>query len=242
MRLPTPRALRVPLVLVFAAVFAAAGCAKPTPTGGGQTQPPTTAATTSGTGSTGGTPTSTPPAAGGEYKVTYGWAVPSQKVTVTNKVTVPIAPPPSPPLPYLVGIYVGNHPEASPKYQRISFYFRGAFPSYNLQYVREVLSEGQGTPISLEGNAFLNIQFVEAQGHDNSGNSTIKDVAKQHIGFHNLISYAPGGDFEGYMTFGLGIQTAKNSDQVIPIRVGELKKPDGAGGFLYVVAFDVQNA
>ncbi len=175
-----------------------------------------------------------------EYRVSYGWAVPSNQVTIPHSVSVPIAPPPALPLPYLVAIYVGNHPEASPQYQRISFYFRGAFPEYNLQYVSSVTAEGSGATVPLQGNGFLRVGFIQAQAHDNSGASTVKASPKNPIGFANLKSYGFAGDFEGHVTYGLGIQSAPNSDQVLPIRAGELKKPDGAGGFFYVVHFDVQ--
>lgn len=176
-----------------------------------------------------------------EYRVTYDWAVPSDEVTVSHPLTGPIAAPPAPPLPYLVGIYVGDHPEGSPPYQRISYYFRGAFPSYHFNYVPSVLSEGVGTPIPLQGNAFLGIHFVEAQARDEAGASTVKASPPSSIGFQNLKSYGFGGDFEGYITYGLGIQVAPGRDQVLKIRAGELKKADGAGGFFYVVHFDVQS-
>jgi len=176
-----------------------------------------------------------------DYRRSYGWGVPSSQVTVNHLLSPPIAPPPASPLPYLVAIYVADHPEGSPKYSRISFYFRGAFPSYRLQYVKQVLSEGKGTPISLEGNSFLRIQFVEAQTHDSGGKSTVSVAPKLHIGLANLKSYGFGGDFEGYVTYGLGIQVAPNSDQALAIRAGELTKPDGSGGMYYIVHVDVRN-
>jgi hypothetical protein len=33
-----------------------------------------------------------------------------------------------------------------------------------------------------------------------------------------------------------------NSDQVLPLRLGELTKPDAAGGSYYVVIVDIQTA
>jgi hypothetical protein len=186
-------------------------------------------------------PTSEPPTADLEYRVTYDWAVPSNQVTIPNAVHAPIAPAPALPLPYLVAVYVGDHPEANPKYQRTSFYFRGAFPEYNLQYVPSLTAEGSGATIPLEGNAVLQVGFVSAQAHDNTGASTVKATPKNPIGFQNLKSYGFAGDYEGYVTYGLGIQAAPESDQVLQIRASELKKPDGAGGFYYVVHVDVQN-
>jgi hypothetical protein len=226
--------------LALSACNQAAGTGNPDPTGA----PPAT--TSPGSGSLGGAsqppppPSREPTASGLEYRVSYNWGVPSRPVAVEHPLTAPIAPPPALPLPYLVAIYAADHPEASPKYQRISFYFRGQFPSYNLQYVREVLSEGPGTPIPLEGNAFLRVGFIDAQQHDNAGASTLKESPRNPLGLPNLKSYGLAGDFEGHVTYGLGIQVAPNSDQVLKIRAGELKKPDGAGGFFYVVHFDVQ--
>ena len=238
--------MRLRLVPALVAVlFIAAGCNGPAGPGG----PPGATTTTSSDGSTTGTgtqgtvappPASEPPGDGIEYRVSYAFAVPSSPVTVSHPFTPPIAPPPSPPLPYLVGVYVGNHPEGSPAYQRISFYFRGTFPSYRFGYVPKVVSDGSGAPVSLMGNSFLSIVFTTAQAHDNAGASTVLKTPPNPIGFTNLKSYAPAGDFEGYVSYGLGIQVAPGSDQVLKIRAGELKRPDGSGGFFYVVHFDVQ--
>ena len=175
------------------------------------------------------------PSPSADYKVTYGFAVPTTTVTISHSVTPP-------PLPYLVGIYVGEHPEGTPPYQRISFYFRVGFPTYGFSYVPSVLSEGQGAPIPLSGNAFLRVGFVDAQAHDDAGHPTVTASPANQIGYSTLRSYGFAGDFEGHLTYGLGLQTAPNSDQVLPIRGGELKKPDGSGDFFYVVHVDVQSA
>ena len=240
------RMRRVPVFLCAVAALTAGGCAEQAasaPGQGGATRAP--AATTSSTGGAKpaepAPPASEPTAPSAEYRVSYDWGVPAKTVTVHHPFTPPIAPAPLPPLPYLVAIYVGDHPEGSPKYGRISFYFRGTFPSYHFQYVRQVLDEGQGAPISLEGNSYLDIHFVDAQAHDAAGKSTIKVSPDSHIGFRNLKSYGFGGDFEGHLTYGLGIQVAPGSDQVLAIRAGELKKPDGSGDFYYVVHVDVRN-
>jgi hypothetical protein len=241
----------VPLLLLAAAALAVGGCTEPaTPNRAG----PTSAGSPVGTPApavatpapTGANPTERPPApretpAVMDYRISYGWGVPSNEVTVDHPLRVPIAPPPAPPLPYLEAIYVADHPEGSPKYSRISFYFRGALPSYRLQYVRQILSDGQGTPISLEGNSFLRIVFANAQAHDSAGRSTVHMSPKSHIGFANLKSYGFGGDFEGYVTYGLGIQVAPNSDRVLAIRAGELTRSDGSGGVYNIVHIDIRH-
>jgi hypothetical protein len=218
---------------LVAAVMLTAAC---TPKDDGTPGPGGTTGTTATTGSpaTGGATPDTTPAEGGVWKVRYGFAVPSARITITNPSLIP--------LPYLAEIHTGDHSNENPAYARISFYFRGGMPGYNLQYAKEVLTEGKGDPVKLEGNSFLRFQFTNARTHDDAGKSTIKVAPKPHIGYQNLISYGFGGDFEGYVTYGLGIKVAANSDQVLPIRVGELtKKPDGSGGYFYVVAIDVRN-
>jgi hypothetical protein len=238
---------RLVLAVASSAPALALGACNKGPTGSADPSTPASPpATSPGGGSLGEAseppppPTREPTASGLEYRVSYNWGVPSKQVVVAHPLTAPIAPPPALPLPYLVAIYAADHPEGNPQYQRISFYFRGAFPSYNFQYVREVLSEGPGTPIPLLGNAFLRVGFVDAQQHDNAGRSTVKASPRNPMGYKNLKSYGLAGDFEGHVTYGLGIQVAPNSDQVLKIRAGELKKPDGSGGFFYVVHFDVQ--
>jgi hypothetical protein len=234
--------MRTPVLPVLAcaaslAVAALMACTSVGPAPG-ESAPGPTAAGSSALGSAPGSsapaaapPAAEPAAAGVEYRVTYPFGVPSTEVAVTNQVTA---------RPVLVAIYVGNHPHETPPYQRISFYFRGSFPSYRFQYVPSVLSDGRGSPIPLQGNAFLRMVFVDAQAHDDSGAATVQVSPPASIGFKNLKSYGQAGDYEGYLTYGLGIQTAANSDQVLRIRTGELKKPDGSGGFFYVVHVDVE--
>lgn len=178
-------------------------------------------------------PTDEPTATDGDHRVTYDWAAPSDQVTITHEAAAPT--------PYLVAIYAGDHPEVEPPYQRVSFYFREGFPEYNLQYVRSVEGEGTGAPISLQGNAFLRVGFVNAQAHDDSGATTISTAPEEAIGFQNLKSYGSAGDFEGHLTYGLGLQVAPDSDQVLLVRAGELQKPDAEGGVYYVVYVDVQS-
>jgi hypothetical protein len=220
-----------PRLLLLLAVLVVGGCATPTP--GGTSSPSTSSTVPSPAASPVSAPASSASAAedGGEYRVTYGFAVPSNLVTINHDVNPP-------PLPTLIGIYVGNHPEGAPAYQRISFYFRTGFPTYRFQYVAQVISDGRGDVVPLPGNSFLSIVFTTAWAHNDSGASTVAQAAPQNIGFPNLRGYAPAGDFEGHVSFGLGIQAAPNSDQALPIRAGELTRPDGT----FVVHFDVQTA
>jgi hypothetical protein len=139
---------------------------------------------------------------------------PSSLVTIAHTVTPPIAQPPAPPLPYLVGIYVGNHP---PSYQRISFYFRGAFRRTVFQYVRQVTSDGSGAPVSLSGKQFPVDRVPECAGALENGSSSVLEKPPRVDRLPNMRSYAPAGDFEGHVQLRPRIQTAPNSDQVLRI-------------------------
>lgn len=168
------------------------------------------------------------------YRVTFGWAVPSRPVEVRHDVAVPIAPAPAPPLPLLVEVRAGDHPDEG--YSRVTFAFRGATPSYEFGYVPRVEADGSGNPLPLAGNAFIRIRFTPAQAHDEQGRATVATAPRTLLTLPTLRSYGFGGDFEGYVTFGLGIQVAAGSDQVLPVRVGELVRADGS----HVVAVDVR--
>jgi hypothetical protein len=178
-------------------------------------------------------PADEPAAGANEHRVTYDWAAPSDQVTIEHAAEAPT--------PSLVAIYTGDHPDEDRPFQRIAFYFRDGFPEYNLQYVPSVAAEGTGEPIALDGNAFLRIGFVNAQAHDDAGESTVAQAPPPSIGLQNLKSYGFAGDFEGHVTYGLGLQVAPNSDQVLHVRAGELTKPDGDGGSYHVVYVDIES-
>nr|MDT0659727.1 hypothetical protein [Micromonospora sp. DSM 115978] len=207
---------------------------------------PDPAATGSPTGSPAGEPVSRPgrPPAGRPgpddpvtFRTAYGWGVPSKQIMINHPVRPPVAPPPAPSLPYLVEIHAADHPDERPGHGRISFYFRGGFPSYEFGYVDRVRAEGTGDTVELPGNAYLRIRFVEAQAHDERGRSTITESPDPTLGFRTLRGYGFGGDFEGYVTYGLGLRVAAGSDQALRIRVLELTRANG----MHVIAFDVRH-
>jgi hypothetical protein len=229
---------RLLLPLTVALTLLAGGCKTPSPSSTPGDQPPAATGTgatspsangSGGSGTGGGTSESGP-----AFTVRYNWGVPSAEVTVEHKVVPPLQPPPGIPLPYLVEVRTGDHTQDG--FARITFAFRGAYPGYRFQYVRQLTADGSGNPVALAGNSVLRIVFVTAQAHDENGKSTIAYASNRQVGIGKLTAYAPAGDFEGYVTYGLGITVAAGSDQVAQIRVGELQRTDGT----YVVAFDVR--
>lgn len=228
---------RVPLLASLVVLLAAAACATdrdgatsaPSPTPGVST----TAAPATTPPSTTAPPavTTTPSRAAGDWRVTYGWALPSTPARVTHAVRVPVTPAPGEPLPVLLQIQVGDHPAEG--FSRITFAFRGPTPSYQVGYVARVESDGSGAPVDLPGTAYLSIRFNPAQGHDSSGRSTVTAPART-IGYPTLRGWAPAGDFEGYLSFGLGLQPPAGGPP--PVRLGESSRPDGT----HVVSVDVR--
>ncbi|SCG65080.1 AMIN-like domain-containing (lipo)protein [Micromonospora inositola] len=166
------------------------------------------------------------------WRVTYGWGVPSSPARVTHTVTVPVTPAPGEPLPVLVQIQVGDHPAEG--FSRITFAFRGPTPGYQVGYVSRVESDGSGAPVDLPGDAFLSVRFDPAQGHDSSGRNTVRAPARA-IGYPTLRGWAPAGDFEGHLSFGLGLRTTGGPP---PVRLAESTRPDGA----HVVSVDVRRS
>jgi hypothetical protein len=158
--------------------------------------------------------------------------VPASPAQVAHLVQAPVTPAPGEPLPVLVRIQVGDHP--SEGFSRITFAFRGPTPSYQVGYVPRVQSDGSGDPVNLPGNAFLALRFDPAQAHDNAGRSTVSAPSRT-IGYPTLRGWAPAGDFEGYVSFGLGVQT---SGERLPVRLGESTRPDGT----HVVSVDVRRS
>jgi hypothetical protein len=241
------------LVTAAATALLAAGCQTPTDPGAAGTQPAPMGPTEAPAATESAIPPSPAPSGpaapprdtnrpdatvparpASPYRVTYGWAVPARPVHVRHEVAVPVAPPPAAPLPMLVEVRAGDHPDED--YTRVTFAFRGGTPSYEVGYVRSVPAEGTGDPLPLPGNAFVRIRFTPAQAHDEQGRPTLAVALRTPLDFPTLRGYGFGGDFEGHLTFGLGLRVAVNSDQVLPLRIGELVRPDGS----QVVAVDVR--
>jgi hypothetical protein len=76
-----------------------------------------------------------------------------------------------PPVPTLVAIRVGAHPEEG--FDRAAFEFEG-LPGYQATYQAEIAYDGSGAPVDLDGDAFIQLVFNPAQAHDEAGKSTLQ--------------------------------------------------------------------
>jgi hypothetical protein len=187
-------------------------------------------------------------------KVTYDFGVPTTPVTVLNPTPVP-NPPPQPSLPYLVGVYAVDRAAESPAYQRILFYFRGGFPSYQFGYVDQLLTDvpvgpvgddaGDSEPttpgplpslVPVPGSRFVQFIFFNAQAHDGT-RSTVAETPPTPTTLPSLRSAVQVSDANGKVRYGLGIDAPAKP---VDLRVGEATYGDGAGGTFSVVWLDVR--
>jgi hypothetical protein len=135
-------------------------------------------------------------------------ASPTQEPTAkpqwpTADVTVPFSGN-VPPVPTLVAIRIGAHPEEG--FDRAAFEFEG-LPGYQARYQAEITYDGSGAPVDLDGDAFIQLVFNPAQAHDDAGQSTLQSppVDPVEVDVGALQAYVLNGDFEGYVSIALGL-------------------------------------
>jgi len=170
-------------------------------------------------------------------RVAYQWHWPDgSPVTVTHTYSVP-------PVAQLVTISAGNYsnePGDRP-YNRMSFSFTTGYPSYTFQYVNQLVADGSGQPIPLEGRGVLRIVFTPAQAHTPDGTaSSIQSKPPTHLGMSRMVAYAQAGDFEGYLSYGIGITWPNpRSNPQIAVRMYEVTYVNAQGAHRYVIAVDI---
>lgn len=108
-------------------------------------------------------------------------------------------------------------------FDRLVVDLRGRGAGYTVQYVPQVLSQGQGAVVPLRGGARLSV-VIKAPAYDiNTGGSTYQPAKPGELvnvaGFRTFRQVAWGGTFEGYTTIGLGLRAR------LPMRVLILNGP-----------------
>lgn len=108
-------------------------------------------------------------------------------------------------------------------FDRMVVDLRGKGAGYQVQYVSQVLSQGQGAVIPLRGGAKLAIVIKAPTYNVNTGTSTYNPANSRELvnvsGFSTLRQIASGGSSEGYTTIGLGVRAR------LPMRVFILDGP-----------------
>jgi hypothetical protein len=172
-------------------------------------------------------------------RLAYPWHWPNDVATpglVTHASAVP-------PVPELVRISVGSHPGGPGErpFNRMSFTFTTAFPSYRFGFAGKLVSGASGKVVPLDGQGVLTIVFTDAQAHTAGGTrSSIISQPASRIGYQRMADYAQGGDFEGVITYGIGITwPAGHSNPQIAVRAYEVETATASGQHLFTVAIDV---
>jgi hypothetical protein len=170
--------------------------------------------------------------------ISYNWQYPNEagSARVTHRYSVP-------PVPTLIAISAAGHRNlGNPPFDRVSFTFTRAFPTYEFAWSSKAdfRDDATGRVVPIAGDDLLKITFRQAQAHDAAGNITAPrrgDVSGQTLG--RVLAYANAGDFEGVVTYGLGVhRPILESNPQTPIRVYEVHKLVN-GQHRYVVAFDI---
>lgn len=105
------------------------------------------------------------------------------------------------PMPLLVGVR-GKHRAGE---DRIIFQFRKAVPlRTNVRYVDELRADGSGFRVRVPGHKVLAVQFEMARAHKENGTPTAAP-RRRAFALPNVITAVRAGDFEGVVTYGLGV-------------------------------------
>lgn len=118
---------------------------------------------------------------------------------------------------YLTAVTTGRHES----YDRVVFQFSGGLPAATAERVPAVYHDPKGTPIALAGQSYLHVAFRGASGHcPQPSQRTWTGPSVLTPYYPQLLTVSAAGDFEGYLSFGLGL-AARGS-----YHVSTLTRPD----------------
>jgi hypothetical protein len=90
-----------------------------------------------------------------------------------------------------------------------------------------------------DADTILRITFHQAQAHTLDGKpSTVTSAPPALLGYKALTRYAPAGDFEGVLTYGIGVGRPGSTHPRARVRTYEVEKIE-QGQHLYVVVIQI---
>jgi hypothetical protein len=116
--------------------------------------------------------------------------------------------------PTLVAVRAARHPG----FDRVVFEFRGGLPSHRVRYVDRLVQDGSGNQVQVAGAADLEVVFRDAVAHDGNGRPSV-GPRRFSPGFPVLEEVTLLGDFEGVVSYGLGL------DHRVPFKTFTLSNP-----------------
>ena len=102
---------------------------------------------------------------------------------------------------FLVGVRAGRNKD----FDRLVFDFEGPAPGFHVRYVDQLIEDGSGRPIPLRGRAVVEITLRPAAAHRDDGTPTRRGPLPDLTGFATFRQIADAGDFEGVLTWGIGV-------------------------------------
>ena len=100
----------------------------------------------------------------------------------------------------LLGVTVGHHAT----FDRVTFRFSGTgVPSHSVSYVSTVVSDASGQPLSLLGNFKIHVVLHDIASTQAGAPAAFQGDIKP--GFPQLREVKGAGDFEGVVSFGVGV-------------------------------------
>ncbi|MGH3495922.1 MAG: AMIN-like domain-containing (lipo)protein [Nocardioidaceae bacterium] len=105
------------------------------------------------------------------------------------------------PAPRIVNLRVGRHAS----FDRVVVDLRGRFTGYTVRFVRHLTADPSGRPVRVHGIRFLSVALRSANAHDATGHNVYRGPRRQAYSFPTLRGVAKTGDFEGVVSFGLGL-------------------------------------
>lgn len=106
---------------------------------------------------------------------------------------------------YLTAVRTGLQPTTD----RVVFEFAGGAPSsYAVTRVSQVVADGSGKPVAIAGRSFLRVTFRGATAVcPSTGHATYPGPASLAPRLPQVQALAAAGDFEGYLSWGIGLAT-----------------------------------
>ncbi|WP_449062460.1 AMIN-like domain-containing (lipo)protein [Planomonospora algeriensis] len=105
-------------------------------------------------------------------------------------------------------------------YDRVVIDFKGEPPGYTVDWVPELVQDGSGEPIDVEGGAYLQVTMLPANAHTEEGTPTLTGGPILQAGLGNVRSVVKTGDFEAVV--GVGIVLERKAG----FRVTEQRQPN----------------
>jgi hypothetical protein len=98
------------------------------------------------------------------------------------------------------GVATGCHPT----FDRVVIHSRFGIPRYGVRYVKRIVADGSGRTVALLGTKRIRVVLRNARGHTQGGTSLLPRVRTPLC--PNLRQIKTAGDFEGVVSFGLGLR------------------------------------